>query len=64
MSTTTPPALAEIEAALVASLSSVLADVETVLEECADAVTSALAGINAGGRRGLDAQRSPYGPRP
>ena len=56
--------LSDVEADLVSSLSSVLAAVESVLDECASAVSSAAATINAGGRRGLDAQRSPYGPRP
>lgn len=57
-------ALADASANLPDSLLSVLAAVEDTLEECASAASSALATINDGRRRGIDAQRSTYGPRP
>lgn len=56
--------LADAPADFTASLSSVLVAVEAALDECAAATASALAAINDAHRRGLTAQRSPYGPRP
>lgn len=70
VATTPTPATAEARAAVLsladdlATLRASLSLAIAAVEEFAATTWPALQSLAAGGRRGLDAQRSPYGPRP